>query len=70
MRILIAEDDSFSRLLLEAILKNSGHEVVVTTDGSQALRVFESDDPPLMAIFDILMPEINGLELCRRTLFF
>ena len=66
MRILIAEDDSFSRLLLESILKNSGHEVVVTTDGSQALEVFAGNDPPLMAIFDVLMPEINGLELCRR----
>ena len=42
MKILIAEDESTSRLLLQTHLKKWGHEVVVTEDGIQALRYVES----------------------------
>lgn len=66
MKILVAEDDSVSRLLLATILRNWGHEVVETVDGNQALRVFAGEDSPLLVILDVMMPEIDGFEVCRR----
>jgi CheY-like chemotaxis protein len=40
VRILIAEDDTASRLILEAVLAGLGHEVVAATDGEQAWQMF------------------------------
>jgi DNA-binding response OmpR family regulator len=66
MRILIAEDDSISRRVLEAMLVKWGHEVVVTCDGDQAWQALERDDAPPMAILDWMMPGVDGHEVCRR----
>ncbi len=67
MRILIADDDPVSRLLLERTLEIWGHEVIVTRDGREAWRVIESDNMPSMWILDWMMPEIPGVDLCRRA---
>jgi sigma-B regulation protein RsbU (phosphoserine phosphatase) len=66
MRILIAEDDAVSRRLLEATLIKFGHEVVVTADGAKAWAALQSKDAPRLAILDWMMPEIDGIEICRR----
>ncbi|MBN1806863.1 MAG: response regulator [Sedimentisphaerales bacterium] len=66
MKILIAEDDSASRLTLKAILQKWGHEVVVAEDGNQAWEAIQTDNPK-MAILDWMMPGIEGIELCRRV---
>ena len=66
MKILIAEDDALSRKLLEAFLTAAGHEVIVTADGAEALRVLERSDAPSLAIIDWVMPGLNGTEVCRR----
>lgn len=66
MRILIAEDDPMSGFLLKTTLTNWGHEVITTTDGSQALEVLQSADPPPIAILDWMMPILDGSEICRR----
>jgi phosphoserine phosphatase RsbU/P len=66
VRILIAEDDSTSRAMLAAVLRKNGHEVVETRDGAEALRFMEADDAPRLAILDWLMPEMDGLQVCRR----
>ena len=65
MRILIAEDDPPSRLTLEKRLEQWGHEVVVTVDGREARSVLEGDDHPRLAILDWMMPEIDGVDVCR-----
>jgi signal transduction histidine kinase len=65
MKILIAEDDAASRAILSQILKQLGHQVIVTTDGEQAWGVFLAEDIPLL-ISDWMMPGLDGLELCRR----
>ena len=65
MKILIAEDDSASRLTLKAILQRWGHEILVAEDGNQAWQILQTDNPKL-AIFDWMMPGIEGVELCRR----
>ena len=67
MKILIAEDDSVSRFILEASLKKWGYDFISCCDGNEAWRALEKDNtPPKLAIFDWEMPGLNGLELCRR----
>jgi len=67
MNILIAEDDPVSRRVLEATLVNSGYEVSVTCDGNTAWNALKGDNAPSLAILDIMMPGIDGLEVCRRV---
>lgn len=67
MRILIAEDDSTSRLMLAAVLKKMGHEVLEAPDGPEAWAVFQAPDAPRLAILDWMMPEMDGLEVVRRV---
>ncbi len=62
MKVLIAEDDPVSRRVLEGTLTRWGHEVVVSGDGGEAWKVLQRDDPPLLAIMDWMMPEMDGLE--------
>ena len=66
MRILIAEDDPVSRRVLEATLNNFDHEVVTATDGAKAWTALQRDDAPALAILDWMMPELDGVEICRR----
>ena len=65
MNILIADDDPTSRIVLSAILKKLGHQVTATTGGAEALAVFDSVNVPVL-ISDMMMPDVDGLELCRR----
>ena len=67
MQILIAEDDRASRLTLEAILKKRGYEVIATSNGKEAWQVMEGENPPPLAIVDWMMPEMDGVEFCRRV---
>ncbi len=64
MRILIAEDDATSRLVLEATLQKAGHEVVATENGRHALDAWRDQFCPVL-ISDLQMPELDGLQLCR-----
>jgi CheY-like chemotaxis protein len=66
MKILIAEDDSTSRTLLTGVLRKFGHDVVATEDGAKALHAMQLPDAPKLAIIDWMMPELDGLEVCRR----
>lgn len=66
MRILIAEDDAVSRLVLTTNLVNWGHEVVTAVTGLEAWKVAQEDDAPRLAILDWMMPEMEGPEVCRR----
>lgn len=67
MRILIAEDEPTSRLLLEKSLTGWGHELVVCTDGAQAWEALQSPTAPQLAILDWMMPELDGIDVCRRA---
>ena len=67
MRILIAEDDSTSRFLLEATLKRWDYEVEVATDGPEAWEILQQEDPPQLAILDWMMPTMDGIEVCRQA---
>lgn len=65
MRILVAEDDPVSRLLLQTHLEKWGHEPVMTTDGTAAWEMLQREDAPALAILDWMMPGLDGLEVCR-----
>ena len=65
MRILVAEDDKTSRLIIEAAVTSLGHECIVATSGEEAWRLFETVDVEVI-ISDRMMPGMDGLELCRR----
>jgi sigma-B regulation protein RsbU (phosphoserine phosphatase) len=66
MRILIAEDDMTSRLVLERVLSGWGYEVIATGDGAEAWEKFQAPDPPKVVILDRMMPKMDGLTLCRK----
>ena len=67
MKILIAEDDVVSRRILQLTLNAAGHEVLAVQNGVDALSVFEGEDAPRLAVLDWMMPEMDGLEVCRRV---
>lgn len=67
MKILIAEDDLVSRRVLCATLEKFGYEVVVAADGAEAWAFLQSADSPDLAILDWMMPEVDGVEICRRV---
>ena len=67
MKILIAEDDITSRSLLKVLLTKRGHQVVATENGAEALQVMQQPDAPPLAILDWLMPEMDGIDVCRRV---
>ena len=67
MKILIAEDDDVSRRVLQLTLTAAGHDVITTKNGAEALAVLQSVDAPPVAILDWMMPDIDGVEVCRRV---
>ncbi len=67
MRILIAEDDSVCRSVIERMLKKWGHDVVVACDGLAAWQILQREDAPKLAILDWIMPQMNGPEVCRQA---
>ena len=62
--ILIVEDDPVSRRLLEKTLVKAGHEFISVENGRKALEEFKERFFPIV-LTDWMMPEMNGLELCR-----
>lgn len=63
-RILIAEDDVKSKELLQQTLETWSHDIVATSDGSEALAKAQSENFDLL-VTDWMMPELNGVDLCR-----
>ena len=67
MKVLIAEDDVTSRMILEHMLAGWGYEVVVTKDGDEAWRELQAEDAPKLAILDWMMPGMDGVQVCRKV---
>ncbi|MEQ8768554.1 MAG: diguanylate cyclase [Planctomycetota bacterium] len=66
-KILIVDDDAHIRRALSILLKIPGCETIEAEDGRQALeRLEQAGDDVKLIISDIMMPNIDGLELCRR----
>jgi putative two-component system response regulator len=67
MKLLLADDNHFYRLALEATLREWGYEVVAVSDGVAALELLRAEDAPKMAILDWVMPRVDGMEVCRQV---
>jgi len=66
MKVLIAEDDRTSSLLLRSVLEGLGHEVVAVTNGAEAIEQLTRKDDLQVVISDWVMPVMDGLQLCRH----
>lgn len=64
-RVLVADDDPIITRLISSILKQIGCTPVVVTDGREAYRLLQTDSNFKAAIFDKVMPYLDGLEIIR-----
>jgi len=65
MKILIAEDDPITLDSVDACLQAEGFSTVLAADGAEAFRLWQSSQPDLVCL-DIMMPGVDGYEVCRR----
>ncbi len=64
-RILIVDDNEMNLKMVSAILNKEGYETITALDATRALQTLDSGLPDL-AILDVMMPDMDGFELCRR----
>jgi DNA-binding response OmpR family regulator len=64
-RILIVDDEPSIVISLEYLMKREGFEVAVASDGEAALAAVAAR-PPDLVILDVMMPKLNGFEVCQR----
>jgi two-component system, cell cycle response regulator len=67
VKILVADDDPVSRRLAEKMLKNFGYEVIAVANGRDAARELSVPGGPRLALIDWMMPELDGLGVCREV---
>ena len=65
MKVLIAEDDEHIRNGLAEVLQGEGYQTVCARDGIEALQLYEREKPQFVCL-DIMMPGVDGYEVCRR----
>lgn len=65
-RVLVAEDDPVIRHLVTSVVRKGGYEAVVVEDGREAIRVLQKDANFGAAIFDMMMPHIEGIDVIRH----
>lgn len=65
MNVLLAEDDPVTRATLDAVLRAAGYQVTTADNGAEAWGAWQLAAPRIV-LSDWLMPEMDGLELCRR----
>lgn len=65
-RILLVDDEPDIRWTVSALLEAEGFQVTTAGSAQEALRRVEEEGLPHLAVVDIMMPEVDGLELCRR----
>lgn len=66
MKVLIAEDDAVSRLILRRAVEKFGHECLAATDGREAWEMYQTLPDLDLVISDWMMPGMDGLQLCRH----
>jgi len=69
VRILVAEDDTITRKILESTLGQLGLDIITAPDGTTAWRILQElkgKDAPQLALLDWMMPGIDGVEICRK----
>jgi DNA-binding response OmpR family regulator len=64
--VLIADDDTPTRMLLRAAVSQWGFKTIEASDGEEAWTILKSPNPPQLVILDWLMPKLDGIALCER----
>ncbi len=64
--ILVVDDEANIRDLARLYLEKDGYRVTLASDGVQALRLVQADEPALI-VLDLMLPEVDGWEVCRRV---
>ncbi len=64
-RVLVVDDIPVNVRLLEAKLSAEYYDIITATSGAEALEIIESE-PPDIVLLDVMMPEMDGFEVCRR----
>lgn len=65
-KILVADDEELIRRLIGDCLTKEGHTVLEAEDGEQALRIFKNNPDIALAMLDIMMPEVDGWQVCKK----
>ena len=66
-KILIVDDNAYTRQMLTAILVPEGHEVVGADDGTQLIELYETNKPDLVML-DVVMPDVDGITAAKELL--
>jgi len=64
MKVLLAEDSKTNQMLIRSYIEDAGHDIVIVSDGQQAVEHFINDRPDLV-LMDIIMPVKNGIEAAK-----
>ena len=64
-KILVVDDDPYILMSLEFLMKKNGFDVMVARNGTEAMELVEKQVPDLV-ILDIMMPDVDGYEICKR----
>ena len=65
-KIIVADDEDLIVRLVSDYLRNEGYEPIPAYDGEEALAVFEANQDAALIILDIMMPKLDGWEVCRK----
>lgn len=63
-KILVVDDDPFILMSLEFLMKKNGYHVLVARNGTEAMQIVK-DFIPDIVLLDIMMPDVNGYEICK-----
>ena len=64
--VLVVEDSIPQREMITELLRGNGLQVAAATDGVEALALIQAGEHPDLVVLDIVMPRMNGYEVCRR----
>lgn len=67
LKVLIADDDAPTRILLRAAISQWGYQVQEAKDGEEAWNLMQAKDAPRLLILDWLMPKMDGITLCEKS---
>lgn len=66
IKVLVADDDTPTRILLRAAIAQWGFQVIEAKDGEEAWQIMQGEDAPRILIVDWMMPKMDGITLCQR----
>ena len=66
MKILIADDDYTSRVVLKTVLEKNGFDIIEAENGVQALGILRGESSPQLAVLDWMMPDMDGIDVIRK----